>query len=97
MRKGLTLPKARAVEKNHCTKLKHTFKSGLESNLHSLSLSSDFLQFLSSDEKTVNLWDLERPDADVFNVVNFNKAKGKKEKKSSSQKLISSAQFSQFS
>lgn len=39
---------------------------------------------------------MEKPGADVFNIVNFNKPKGSKVK-TQSQKLISSAQFNQFS
>lgn len=64
-------------EKEPVSKLCHTFKSGLESNLHSLSLSSDGQHFLSSDEKCINLWSLSRADnKTVFNLVDFSKATG---------------------
>ena len=53
---GLVIPKFRApIDSEPMSKLFHTFKSGLESNLHSLSLTSDKYNFLSSDERYVIL------------------------------------------
>ena len=77
------------------SKLKHTFKSGLETNLHSLSLTSDHQQFLSSDDKSINLWDLNAYDSPVYNFINLNGQGAKR--KEQPQYLISSASFNQFS
>ncbi len=94
---GLVLPKniRSNGEKEPVSKLCHTFKSGLESNLHSLSMSSDSQYFLSSDEKCINLWSLSRADhKTVFNLVDFNQTTGSANNYSD---LISSATFNQFS
>jgi hypothetical protein len=70
---GLKVPKARPIgDKEPHKKLLHVFKSGLESNLHSISVASDQQNFLSSDEKSVNLWNLTDRNT-VFNLVDFNR------------------------
>lgn len=54
-------------------------------------MSTDQENFLSADEKTVNLWSLDLANrAAVFNIVNLNQNQGK------NISLISSASFSQF-
>ncbi len=72
-------------------KLLYNFKSGLESNLNSLSMSTDQENFISADEKTINLWSLDLANrATVFNLVNLNLSKDKH------PNLISNANFNQF-
>lgn len=73
---GLVLPKGRpqVSDVEPVAKLCHTFKCGLENNLHSLSTSSDMLNFLSADEKSVNIWSLDMADKHtVFNLIDLNK------------------------
>jgi len=54
-------PKAKDVgEPQNMAKHQHTFRSGNESNIHSLSLNIDQENFLSSDDKGVYLWNLEK-------------------------------------
>ena len=69
-------------------KLQHTFKSGLETSLHSLSMSTDQEHFISADEMSLNLWNLSE-FKNVYNLINFNRPKGAPQP----SELISSAQF----
>lgn len=60
----------------HSAKLCHTFKCGKESNIHSLSLNIDKENFLSSDDKGVFLWNLNKANrANSYNLVDFRETK----------------------
>ena len=61
----LVVPKPNAVvesdeiSKDSCRHVS-TYKSGMEINLHSVSLSTDQENFIAADQKSINLWNLER-------------------------------------
>jgi hypothetical protein len=58
---GLVIPKAKSVgEAQYSAKREYTYKTSAESNIHSLSLNIDQSNFLSSDDKGVYLWNLEK-------------------------------------
>jgi len=57
---GLVIPKTKKVERTKECKFVHTYRSGQEHNLHSLSLATDGENFLSADETNVSLWNLDR-------------------------------------
>lgn len=69
-----------------------TFKTGKEHHLHSLSLGADGENFLSADANRVNLWNLERQGADVYNLVDYNR-----QKFGDHDEIVTSARFSQES
>jgi hypothetical protein len=92
----LVFPKSRnSGEREPQSKLKHTFKSGLETSLHSLSMTTDQQCFLSSDDKSINLWDLNSYDSAAYNLID-NNGRGVN-RKDQPQFLISNASFNQFS
>lgn len=95
---GLVIPKRKVAdaEPEHMSKLCHTFKSNFAGNLHSLSPTTDSLNFLSADEKSINLWSLEHVDhAAIYSLVDFSKPQ-KEVAGGASLELISSACFNQF-
>ena len=73
---GLQIPKCARQEGDTVASLHHTFKSELISGVHSLSVSTDKENFLSADEKSINLWNLSEYK-EVFNLINFARPKGK--------------------
>ena len=56
---NLRLPKIKAVEQNFVPSLKRTFPNLHSYHIHSLSLNPNSTSFLSSDDLSVLLWDLE--------------------------------------
>jgi hypothetical protein len=67
--KGLVIPKAKKAERSKESKFVHTYKNGTEHNLHSLSLASDGENFLSADETSVSLWNLDRSYAQTSFIL----------------------------
>jgi hypothetical protein len=69
-------------------KLLHTFKTGQEHNLHSLSLSPCNENFLAADESSITLWNLERShQSTAMSLLDLNR------NKRGNEELISSASF----
>lgn len=56
---NLKMPKMKVVEQNLCPSLKRAFPSLHSFHIHSLSLNLNGTSFLSSDDLSVLLWDLE--------------------------------------
>ncbi len=49
-----------------------TYSTGLESKIHSVSMSSDTENFINADESCINMWNLERSSKNpVYNLVNY--------------------------
>jgi WD40 repeat protein len=95
---GLVIPKREVAgaRPGYMSKLCHTFKSNFAGNLHSLSPSTDSLNFLSADEKCINLWNLENLDnSAIYSLVDLSKPQ-KEMTNGGAMELISSACFNQF-
>ena len=48
-----------------------TFKSSKEDRLHSISVSADSETFITSDEKRIDMWNMEAIEGPVFNLVDI--------------------------
>lgn len=58
--KGIVFPKTKTTVEGKTSKLMHTFKTGKEHHLHSMSQSADSENFLTADESSINLFNIER-------------------------------------
>jgi len=67
-RNGTHTKKKNLLAPKHKLKLK--VSEGHSYHIHSVSASSDGLNFISGDEVSINLWDLE-DTADSYNVINI--------------------------
>ena len=86
---GLCIPKFEVKSVSKEAKLVTTFKTGKEHHLHSLALGADGENFISADSNRVNLWNLERDGADVYNLIDYNRHKF-----SDQDEIVTSAKFS---
>ena len=69
-----------------------TYKSCKEDRLHSLSLATDRDTFITADEGWIDLWNIERTNNVVYNLVDYDRKKSTPE-----DMRINSAVFSQNS
>jgi serine/threonine-protein phosphatase 2A regulatory subunit B len=70
----------------------YSFKSGNEHRLHSLTLSPDQENFVTGDEQSICLWNLERHGNPVYNLYERSVKRG-----CISDEVVTSAKFSQES
>ena len=71
--KGLVVPKSKPLGQQKVGKHLKTYKSSKEDRLHSISASPDQDTFITSDENRVDMWNIERPEDSVYNLVDAEK------------------------
>lgn len=86
--KGIVFPKTKTTIEGKSSKLMQVFKTGKEHHLHSLSQSADTENFLSADDHSVHLYNLQKSEEAIYNMVDFERSKDK-----SQNELITSASF----
>ena len=88
--RGIVFPKTKTTNEGKEGKLLGTFKTGKEQHLHSLSQAADNENFLAADESRINLFNLERQDAKIYNLVDYERRHS-----SFADERITSARFNQ--
>ena len=72
---GICIPKTKVIGESQEVKLIASFKTGKEQHLHSISMCPDRENFITSDENRVNLWNIERANAEVYSLIDYNRQK----------------------